>query len=327
MRLSEKGELALVEALGRRFRKKVPGLVLGIGDDAAVVRPRGSNILLTTDMMVEGVHFDPAWITPFQLGFKLVSVNVSDIYAMGGKPDYLLLDFAAPGDFDVRHFESFFRGLEEASKIYRVGLVGGDISSADRVILSATVVGSADGFVTRRGARPGDRIYVTGCLGDAACGLFILKKIKRTVEVEKGRRAACGPGWAMVEPLIRKQVMPLARKPGDFLKSATAMMDISDGLFIDLSRLCKGSGTGARIYYEKIPLSDELREASAFWGMSAVDLATEGGEDYELLFTAPRDEKVDAICIGEITKRGLQIVDEKGHTRKISARGYQHFAV
>ena len=327
MRLSEKGELALVEALGRRFKKKVPGVVLGIGDDAAVVRPRGGNLLLTTDMMVEGVHFDPAWITPFQLGFKLVSVNVSDIYAMGGRPEYLLVDFAAPGDFDAKHFESFFRGLEEASKLYRLSLVGGDISSADRIILSATVIGSAAKFVTRSGARPGDRIYVTGCLGDAACGLLILKKIGRPVEVEKGKRTECGPGWATVGPLIRKHVMPLAKKPGSFMKSATSMMDISDGLFIDLSRLCKESGTGAKIFYEKIPVSDELRGAAAFWGMSAIDLATGGGEDYELLFTAPHDAKVDAICIGEITKRGLRAVDAKGHTKKISARGYQHFAI
>ncbi len=305
----------------------MPGLVLGIGDDAAVVRPRGGNLLLTTDMMVEGVHFDRTWITPFQLGFKLVSVNVSDIYAMGGRPDYLLLDFAAPGDFEVRQFEAFSRGLQEASKIYRISLVGGDISSADRLILSATVIGSAERFISRKGARPGDRIYVTGCLGDAACGLLILKKIGRPVELEKGRRTACGPDWASVGPLIRRHVMPLARKPGGFLKSATAMMDISDGLFIDLSRLCKESGAGAKIYSGKIPLSDELREASAFWGISALDLATGGGEDYELLFTAPRAEKVDAICIGEITKHGLRIEDDRGNTKKISIRGYQHFAV
>ncbi len=327
MRLSEKGELALVEAIGRRFKKKVPGLVLGIGDDAAVVRPRGGNLLLTTDMMVEGVHFDRAWITPFQLGFKLVSVNVSDIYAMGGKPDYLLLDFAAPGDFDMRHFEDFSRGLQEASRIYRIGLVGGDVSSADRLILSATVMGSAERFITRGGARPGDRIYVTGCLGDAACGLQILKKIRKQVIVERGKKTYFGPGWATVGPLIRKQVMPLARKPGRFLKRATAMMDISVGLFIDLSRLCKESRTGAKIFAKKIPLSNELREASAFLGMSAVDLATGGGEDYELLFTAPCTEEVEAICIGEITTNGLRIVDDKGITKKISIRGYQHFAI
>jgi thiamine-monophosphate kinase len=327
MKLSDKGELSLLEALRRRFWKKAPGLVLGIGDDAAVIKLAGKKMLLTTDMMVEGVHFDLAWITPFQLGFKLVSVNVSDIYAMGGKPEYLLLDFAAPGDFDLGKFESFFRGIGEALKEYRISLVGGDISSSDRVILSATVTGSASRVVTRGKARPGDVIYVTGCLGDSAGGLLVLKAMNTSVEVEKGAKTAFGPGWETVGPLIEKHVMPRPKRPGRFLKSATAMMDISDGLFIDLSRLCRESGVGAKLYLEKIPVSDELKNASAFLGVSATDLATAGGEDYELLFTAPRREKVRAICIGEITKRGLRIVDTKGNAKKILAKGYRHFAV
>lgn len=327
MRLSEKGELSLLEAVRRRFRKKAPGLVFGIGDDAAVIRAAGENMLLTTDMMVEGVHFNFAWTTPFQLGFKLVSVNVSDIYAMGGRPEYLLLDFAAPGDFDLGRFDSFFRGIGKALKEYRMSLVGGDISSSDRVVLSATVTGSASSFVTRGTARPGDGIYVTGSLGDSAGGLLILKKMNRPVEVEKGRKTAFGPGWKTTGPLIQKHVMPRAKRPDRFLKKATAMMDISDGLFIDLSRLCRESGVGAKVFEEKIPISDELKNASAFLGVSSVDLATSGGEDYELLFTAPRNEKVSAICIGEITKKGLSIVDSKGNTKQITAKGYQHFAV
>jgi thiamine-monophosphate kinase len=327
MMLSEKGELSLLEVLRRRFGKKAPGLALGIGDDAAVIRPTGKNILLTTDMMVEGVHFDFAWITPFQLGFKLVSVNVSDIFAMGGRPEYLLLDFAAPGDFDLGKFESFFLGIDGALREYGVSLIGGDISSADRVMLSATLIGSASRFVTRGTARPGDRLYVTGYLGDSAGGLLMLKRMNRCVELEKGRKTAFGPGWKTVGPLIKKHVMPRPKHSDRIFRAATAMMDISDGLFIDLSRLCKESGVGARIYEERIPVSEELKAAAAFLGVSAIDLATGGGEDYELLFTATQNKKVSAICIGEITKKGLHIVDRRGSTKKLSPEGFRHFAV
>ncbi|MDA8434143.1 MAG: thiamine-phosphate kinase [Nitrospiraceae bacterium] len=327
MRLSDKGELPLLEALRKKFGKSSRGLLLGIGDDAAVIRPAGRNMLLTTDMMVEGVHFDLAWTTPFQLGFKLVSVNVSDIYAMGGRPEYFLLNFAAPGRFKLDAFDSFFLGIGEALREYGVSLIGGDISSADRMMLSATVTGTASRFVTRGTARPGDGVFVTGTLGDSAGGLLFLKMMKRSVEIEKGRKTSFGPGWKTVGPLIEKHLMPRPRHPGRIMKHATAMMDVSDGLFIDLSRLCRESGVGARIYEELIPVSDELKEAAAFLGVAAIDLATGGGEDYELLFTAPVNDKVKAFRIGEITHKGLRIVGKTGTTKKISPEGYRHFVL
>ena len=325
MRLSEEGELSLLDLLKKRFGKRAPGLVLGIGDDSAVIRPRSKNMLLTTDMMVEGVHFDLSWITPFQLGFKLVSVNVSDIYAMGGRPEFMLLDFAAPGDFEKRQFDSLFDGIAAALKSYKLSLIGGDVSAAGLVVLSATVSGSAAKVVGRGGAKTGDLIYVSGTIGDSACGLQIMKKIGRTIMIEKNEKVDFGPGWKTVGPLVRRHLMPLATEPGRFCGKATAMMDISDGLFIDLSRLCKESGVGARIYEDRIPMSGELIKAAEYLGADPIDFATGGGEDYELLFTAPPGVKMDAFCIGEITKKRLRMIGREGDVRKISIRGYQHF--
>jgi thiamine-monophosphate kinase len=326
MKLSEAGELFLVDLIRKKFGRKSRGLLKGIGDDAAIVRCGGRYALLTTDMMVEGVHFDLRWTTPFQLGFKLVSVNVSDIYAMAGNPEYALLNFAAPPDFDLKMFRRFFDGMQKALDTYGVFLIGGDMSSADRLIVSATVTGTSARVVTRGGAKAGDGIYVTGCLGDAACGFEILKRAKKTVEIERRKKAELEPDWKTAYPLIKRHLMPEAVKPARFARRATAMIDLSDGLAVDLARLCRESGTGARVYAQDIPMSGELKRAAAFMGMSPLEMALGGGEDYELLFAAPPGERISgAFRIGEITQRGLTLVDESGRAGRISARGYRHF--
>jgi thiamine-monophosphate kinase len=327
MRLSETGELSLLEILRKRFRKRVPSLVLGIGDDAAVIRPPDSFMFLTTDMMVEDVHFDLTWTTPFQLGYKLVSVNVSDIYAMGGKPQFLLLNFSAGKNTTVDFFLKLIDGIEMAAKRYGISLIGGDISSSDKIVLSATATGSGKKLLTRSGAKLGDRIYVTGNNGDAACGLALMKIIRKKVAIEHLKKLAFSLPWNIVSPLIERHLMPVARSPKGFLHSATAMIDISDGLLLDLSRLCRESRVGALLYENKIPLSNELKAAAAYLGLSPLELALGGGEDYELLFTAPPEKKVRAYCIGEITKRGISLLDKTGRKRKPSIKGYQHFKI
>jgi thiamine-monophosphate kinase len=167
MRLSQVGELALLEKIRARFSKKSRAVLTGIGDDAAILRIEPGELLATSDMMVEGVHFDRALITPFQLGFKLVSVNVSDIYAMGGKPRFVLLDVAAPDETGTGFIDGLLDGVASANERYGMSLVGGDVSSSmDGVVLSATVLGKGDRSVKRSGAKPGDGIYVTGNLGD-----------------------------------------------------------------------------------------------------------------------------------------------------------------
>ena len=283
-------------------------------------------MLLTTDMMVEGVHFDLTWTTPFQIGFKLISVNVSDIYAMGGSPRFALINFAAPGDSDTGLFERFFDGVERATGLYDMAVIGGDVSSAGKLVVSASVVGYAPRILTRAGAGAGDGIYVSGTLGEAACGLELMKRLGRPVQIEKGKKAAFGLPWRVVSPLISRHLMPQATDPGKFVRRATAMMDISDGLIIDLSRLCRESGVGAVVDFNSIPMSQELKSAAAYLNMSALDMAIGGGEDYRLLFTAPDRAGIDAFCIGRIGGRGLAGIDEAGKRRRLEVRGYQHFA-
>ncbi len=326
MKLAEAGELFLLEKIRRKFNRKFSDVVCGIGDDAAVVRVLRKNMLLTTDMMVEGVHFDLKWTTPFQLGFKLISVNISDIYAMGGRPRFVLINFAAPGDAGTDMFKRVFDGIERAARTYDVAVIGGDVSSAGNVVLSASMVGYASVILTRGGARNGDCIYVSGALGEAACGLERMKRLGKPVEIEKGRRADFGLEWRDVSPLISRHLMPLATNPEKFARRATAMMDISDGLLIDLSRLCRESGVGAVIDLQRIPISGELRRAAAHLKLSPLDMAMGGGEDYRLLFTAPEDAGVGAYCIGRIGGRGLRAVNEAGRVHKLAVKGYQHFA-
>ncbi len=327
MKLSEAGELFLLEILRKRFGKKTKGLILGIGDDSAVVRKNKKNMLLTTDMMIEGVHFDLNWTTPYQLGFKLVSVNVSDIYAMGGDPEFLLINFATNKDTDIGFFNKLFDGVDDAIRTYNLSLIGGDISSSDKVVLSAVLTGHSAKILRRSGARKGDRLYVTGYLGESACGLEILKRVNKPVELEKKRKERFLLKWDIVLPLIKKHLMPKARNTKKFLQKATSMIDISDGLIIDLSRICMESKVGARIYKERIPISGELKKAAEYLHLSPIELALGGGEDYEILFTAPKREKVNAFCIGEITGADMEFIHETGKIEKISIRGYQHFAV
>ena len=334
MKLSQIGELLLLEQIKKSFKKKSRNIVVGIGDDAAVVKLKDKKLLLTTDMMVEGVHFDLDFITPYQLGFKLISVNVSDIYAMGGKPFYLLLNIAVKKDMDTKFITSLFDGVKDAIRLYDTFLIGGDLSDTNTgMALSATVIGGVKRHIPRSGAKIGDKIYVTGKLGDSACGLELLKKIRRPVPLEKNcstfnvQRLTknLGLSWNVIEPLLRRHLMPEARDPKKFVTYATSMIDISDGLLIDLWRLCDESKVGVRIYIEKIPVSSELKKAALYLGISPIKLALSGGEDYELLFTAPDRKKVEAVYIGEIIKSERLIVDSSGKENAFTATGYQHF--
>jgi thiamine-monophosphate kinase len=345
MKLSNIGELSLLEQIRKTFHKKSKDIVVGIGDDAAVVKTRDKYLLITTDMMVEGIHFDLYFTTPYQIGFKLISVNVSDIYAMGGAPRYFLVNIAVKGNTAVKFIDSLFEGIQDAMKHYNTSLIGGDLSATYKnMSLSATLIGYARKYIKRSGAKAGDRIYVTGNLGDSAGGLELLKRIKRPAPFlktanSKEKRATSknaalhaiyrkhlkGLHWSVVEPLIRRHLMPVAKNPKNFVKDATSMIDISDGLLIDLTRLCNESKVGARIYEKSIPVSYELKKAASFLNISPLESALSGGEDYELLFTAPPGKKVKAIYIGDIIKSERLMVDSSGKERHFSAEGYQHF--
>lgn len=325
MKLSDLGELSLLQRIRERFNFSSPDVIAGIGDDSAAVVPRNQTLLLTTDMMAEGTHFDLGFTTYFQLGFKIISVNVSDIYAMGGSPRFALLDLAASKDTDERSIECFFDGIQKAMNVYHLRLIGGDLSASKSLVISATLIGYAGKPVMRSGARPGDRIYVTGNLGDSACGLELLQRIRRPIAIEAGEKIDKPLRWSNMLPLIRRHLLPEARNPGKISKAATAMIDVSDGLFIDLSRLCDESGVGATVYMRQLPLSPQMKKAAAALGIEPYELATSGGEDYELLFTAPPRRKVDAVCIGEITTSGKIFIDGNGEKRQFSTEGYEHW--
>ncbi|NWF52560.1 MAG: thiamine-phosphate kinase [Nitrospirae bacterium] len=330
-KLSQIGELNLLKELQKRFKKGQHNILIGIGDDAALLKPPKEDILLTTDMMVEGVHFDMDYITPYQLGFKLVSINVSDIYAMGGTPRFLLLNLAMNKNTSKKVYDSFFNGVEKAIHYYKVSLVGGDISSTNiGMTLSATIIGHAKKHIRRSGAKVGDKIYVTGNLGDSACGLALLKNIKTPIPLEKtnilhSKLLAKELKWKDTEPLLRRHLLPLARNPKRYVKYATSMIDISDGLLIDLSRICDESKVGARVFIRNIPTSPGLKIAASYLGISPIRLALSGGEDYELLFTAKENKKIRAIYIGDITESERVVIDISGRKRAFSAEGYQHF--
>lgn len=356
MKLQKIGELKLLQEVRKRFSSRDSSIILGIGDDAAVLAPQKENLLVTTDMMNEGIHFDLSFTSTFHLGFKLVSVNVSDIMAMGGRPKYLFLNIALKKDADEEIFWKMYDGISNAMNIYGLSLAGGDLCAAENdMALSATIIGTTDRFITRAGAKAGDKIYVTGALGDSACGLEILKRLtpeskNRVRSSELGVKSKDKKeseekdlfltlnsklltlNWGIAEPLIKRHLMPVTRDSSEISKYATSMIDISDGLFIDLCRICNESNVGAKVYLDKIPVSDEMKHAAEIIGLDPMHLAVSGGEDYELLFTASEklgvgssELGINITCIGEIIEKDRIAVDKTGKKFPMKAEGYQHF--
>lgn len=331
MDISGLGEIALVEKIRQRFSRLKPdsSIVTGIGDDAAVIKPGGPYLLATTDMMAEHVHFDLNFITPYQLGHKLIDVNSSDIFAMAGSPGFALLSLALPPDTTVEFADEFFNGIQDGLDKYGAELAGGDLSaSVSGIVMSLSMIGYADNPIKRSGARVGDKLYVTGPLGDSACGLAILKGINKRVDLNCPFH---GPlEWEVMRPLFMRHLMPAARTPSEFgimAPAVTAMIDLSDGLLIDLNRLLIESNRGARIYADLMPMSNEMKAAASAMGIDAKTLAISGGEDYELLFSAGPDYKPvgGAVMIGEITESGMTMVDG-GLERPVGPMGYRHFS-
>ena len=326
----------LIEAVARLLSGSEPGVVVGPGDDAAVVDQGAGQLVLTTDLLAEGVHFERGAISARDLGAKAITVNVSDVAAMAASPRYALVALAVPNDVDEAWVMELVGGMRDACREYALTLVGGDTNRADLVVVSVAVVGEvAPGrAVLRSGARVGDRIVVTGSLGAAAGGLALSR-------AAAGRAAeALSQPWgrALVEALER----PVARVgEAQMLARAgvTSMMDLSDGLVKDLSRLCAASGVGARVFPSAVPVAEPLSSGAAMLEVDAAALALAGGEDYELLATLPADAVdrareelrsgfgVDLSEIGEIVAGpGLVAVDADGGTAPLEPAGWDHFA-
>jgi thiamine-monophosphate kinase len=327
------GERGLIARIRRRLPPPGPEVRVGIGDDAAAIDWDGRTLLLTTDALVEDVHFRRSTATLREVGAKALAVNVSDIAAMGGEPRYALLALALPPSLAVAEIDALYDGLLDVADRYGVALVGGDTCAAPgAIVLSVTLVGAVTGEPLRRsGARPGDVILVTGSLGASAAGLAILE------------RGAGGLPPEAVDGLIRAHRLPTPRvAEGRLIHAiggATAMIDLSDGLATDLGHIAAESGTGAVVHLAKVPVSPETRAAGRSLGVDALQWAVSGGEDYELLFTAaaPRAAEVARAvsartgtpvhAIGEIRAagEGLRFLDVDGRPVRVAA-GFDHFA-
>lgn len=330
MKLEDLGEFGLIERIRKSFLKRSQRAPIGIGDDAAAlsVSP-GKVVLATTDMLVEGVHFDLATTDFYSLGWKSVAVNLSDIAAMGGTPLFCLIALAIPRRITVEQVSEFYRGGGALLRSHRVLLVGGDTCGSKQDLgISVTLLGEASKkrVLKRSGARPGDLIFVTGTLGDSGAGLEIVRNGK-----PDKKRASAG-----TEHLIERHLRPVPRVAwGKKLAASglvTAMIDVSDGLSSDLGHICEESGCGADIYADKIPLSKALRSVKALRRLE-LEYALSGGEDYELLFTASVEDekriksiKTGATVIGAITtRRGMRLFFPTGEVKALEQSGYDHF--
>lgn len=309
--LSELGEFGLIDRLTRDVRIHHPGTIKGVGDDAAVISVKDKLLLLSTDLLVEGVHFDLSYMPLKHLGYKAVVVNISDIAAMNGIPKQMIISVAVSNRFPVEALDELYAGIKLACENYKVDLVGGDTSSSRKgLILSVAITGETtpDEVIYRNGAREGDLVCVTGDLGSAYIGLLILEREKQVFKDDPTMKLELS-GY---EYVLQRQLKPEARTDvHNLLKGVgihpTSMIDISDGLASELLHICKQSHTGCRIYEEKIPIDPQTREMAMEMKIIPSVAALSGGEDYELLFTIPSSdyEKIKDVTgisiIGHIT--------------------------
>ena len=336
--ISNLGEFGLVERLTKDFPLNNPETKVGVGDDAAILAFGDKDVLVTTDLLLEGIHFDLRYVPLKHLGYKAAIVNFSDIYAMNGTPKQITVSLGVSSRFTVEHLDAIYSGIRLACDLYGVDLVGGDTSaSVTGLVISITCLGvaSPDDVVRRSGAKPTDIICVSGDLGAAFMGLQLLERENRISAGQKDFQ----PDFAGKEYILERQLKPEARKDIiELLKKEgikpTAMMDVSDGLSSELLHICKASGTGCRVYEDKIPIDYQTALMAEEFNMNLVTAAMNGGEDYELLFTVPitDHEKIEKLkgvnMIGYVTKPelGCAMVTRDGAEIAIKAQGWNAFS-
>jgi len=328
------GEFGLIEHLTKEIPLRNESSRKGVGDDAAVLHYENKEVLVTTDLLLEGVHFDLTYVPLKHLGYKSAVVNFSDIYAMNGTPKQITVSLGVSKRFSVENLEELYSGIRLACDIYGVDLVGGDTSaSMTGLTISITCIGEAakEKIVYRNGAKENDLICVSGDFGAAYMGLQLLEREKAVFAGE----AEFKPVFDGKEYLLERQLKPEARK--DIIAALdnagitpTAMMDVSDGLSSELLHISKQSGTGCRIYEDRIPIDYQTAVMAEEFGMNLVTAALNGGEDYELLFTVPL-EKHDEVSqipgvkvIGHVTKPelGCYMITRDGSEIQLKAQGW-----
>ncbi len=336
--ISTLGEFGLIDRLTKDIALTNSSSLKGVGDDAAVMEYHDTEVLVTTDLLLEGIHFDLTYVPLRHLGYKSAVVNFSDIYAMNGTPRQITVSLGVSKRFAVEHMDALYDGIRKACEIYGVDLVGGDTTSSRQgLVISITCIGDApkDKIVYRDGAKDTDLICVSGDLGSAYMGLQLLEREK----VASAGQKDFVPDFGGKEYLIERQLKPEARK--DIIKELaeagikpTAMMDISDGLSSELMHICRQSHTGCRVYEDRIPIDYQTAVMAEELGMNLVTAALNGGEDYELLFTVPLTvhEAVSKLpgvkVIGHITKEdlGCAMVTRDGTEIPLKAQGWNPLA-
>lgn len=336
--ISTLGEFGLIDRLMKDFPLRNESSLLGAGDDTAVLAFGDKEVLVTTDLLLEGIHFDLRYVPLKHLGYKAAIVNFSDVYAMGGTPKQITVSLGISSRFTVEHIEELYSGIRLACQVYGVDLVGGDTSaSVTGLVISVTCIGDcAKGEEIRRsGAKLTDLICVSGDLGAAYMGLQLLERENKVSETA-GKDFQ--PAFEGKEYILERQLKPEARR--DIVEALrksgirpTSMMDVSDGLSSELLHICKSSGVGCRVYEDRIPIDYQTALMAEEFNMNLVTAAMNGGEDYELLFTVPLadKEKVEALkgvsMIGYITKPelGAALVTRDGGEILIKAQGWNAF--
>ena len=338
--ISEVGEFGLIDLLTKDFPLRNESSRKGVGDDAAVLSYGDKEVLVTTDLLLEGIQFDLRYVPLKHLGYKAAIVNFSDIYAMMGTPKQIVVSVGVSSRFTVDHIEELYSGIRLACDLYGVDLVGGDTSaSVTGLVISVTCIGEGkkDEIVYRDGAKPTDLICVSGDLGAAYMGLQLLERENR-VAAERKNQEPFQPDFAGKEYILERQLKPEARKDiVQMLKDKgihpTSMMDVSDGLSSELLHICKASGVGCRVYEDRIPIDYQTACMAEEFNMNMVTAAMNGGEDYELLFTVPLtdNEKVEKLegvkVIGYITDNdlGAAMITRDGQEMPIRAQGWNAF--
>ncbi|WP_223032559.1 thiamine-phosphate kinase [Hanstruepera marina] len=335
--LSELGEFGLIDHLTKQFDTKQESTVKGIGDDAAVLNFENKNTVVSTDLLIEGVHFDLSYMPLKHLGYKAIIVNLSDIYAMNAKATQVTVSIAVSSRFPLEALEELYEGIALASKIYNVDVVGGDTtSSTSGLIISVTAIGeiSQNDEVLRNGAKPNDLLVVTGDLGAAYMGLQVLEREKEVFKVNPNNQ----PDLDTYTYIIERQLKPEARKDiitlfKDLDMKPSAMIDISDGLSSEILHICKQSGVGCDLYENKIPLDPQVISTCEEFNIDSTTVALNGGEDYELLFTISQHDypKIKAnpnfSVIGFIkeAQAGVHLVTRAETQIPLKAQGWKSF--
>ena len=335
--LDKLGEFGLIEHITKDFVNEQESTIKGIGDDCAVIDSGDKYTLITTDMLVEGVHFNLMYAPLKHLGYKSVVVNLSDIYAMNGDANQITVSIAMSNRFSVEAIEELYKGIRTACELYNIDLIGGDTTSSQSgLVISVTAIGEVkkDEVVYRSGAKEDDLIVVSGNLGAAYMGLQVLER-ERAVYKDNPKMQ---PELEGFDYILERQLKPEARKDIiHFLKDLgvkpTSMIDVSDGLASELIHLSKASGLGMTIYDEKLPIDQETFNVARDFNLTPSTCALNGGEDYELLFTIPqsdfeklKDNKHFAI-IGHVTDENctVNIVERNGTIQELKAQGFNHF--